>query len=77
MNVPDPLVRALRTFVQAATGIIVLQAVALAADANDGSLDSSLWKRVIVTALVAGVIAVVTWAHNWFADATGVDPLPK
>jgi hypothetical protein len=74
---PDALRRGLRTFFQAALGMIVVQGVALAADANDGSLDASLWRRAGVTALVAGFIAVVTWAHNWLEDKGAVPAVLK
>ena len=71
---PDSLRRGLRTFFQGVVGVVVLQGVALAADANDGSLDTSLWKRVGVTAAVAGVIAAASYLQNLLEDH---DKVPK
>ena len=71
MNMPDSLKRGIRTFVQSALGIVMLQGIALAADANDGSIDGNLWRRVGVTAIVAGFIAVVSWGHNALEEKTG------
>lgn len=65
---PDSIRRGIRTFFQAALGMVLVQGVALAADANDGSLDASLWRRAGVTALVAGFIALATWIHNALED---------
>jgi len=73
----DPLVRAARTFLQAALALVVLQAGALMTDAEDGALDGSLWRRVLVTAIVAGGIAVVSWAHNELESVTGREIGPK
>ena len=73
----DPLVRAARTFLQAALALIVLQAGALMTDAEDGVLDGSLWRRVLVTAAVAGTIALVSWAQNELEAKTGKAIGPK
>lgn len=66
-NLPDPLHRTIRTFCQAFLGVLVAQGVALAADVNDGALDATLWKRALLTAVVAGFVAAVTFAHNLLA----------
>lgn len=68
---PDAIRRAVRTFVQAAVAMIVLQAGALALDAEDGVIDVDLWRRVIITAIVSGAIAVATWVQNALEDRTG------
>lgn len=74
---PDSVIRAIRSFAQAALGVILLQAVALAADANDGVIDVTLWKRVVITALVAGFVATVSFAHNALEESTGKSIGPK
>lgn len=77
MQLPDSIRRAIRTFIQAFAGVVVLQGVALAADANDGNLDTSLWKRVAVTAVVAGFIALFTFIQNWAEDNTALPAVLK
>lgn len=74
---PDSIRRGIRTFFQAALGVVLLQAVALAADANDGSLDASLWRRAGVTALVAGFIAIVTYVNNALEDSGKIPAILK
>jgi hypothetical protein len=65
----------LRTFVQAFTGVILAQVGAIAVDAQQGKyvLDIDWLKRILISALVAGIIALVTFAQNWSEDA-GVVP---
>lgn len=70
-GLPDPIRRAVRTFIQAVFGVIVIQAGALAMDAEDGVIDVDLWRRVLITAIVAGVIALVTWVYNGIESVTG------
>jgi hypothetical protein len=77
MNLPDSLRRGIRTFVQGFIGIVLLQAVALATDANDGSIDADLWRRTIFSALVAGFIAVVSWLQNYLEDAGTIPSVMK
>lgn len=67
----DAVKRGLRTFVQAALGVVALQGVALIADANDGVIDANLWQRAGMTAAASGFIAVVSWAQNALEDKTG------
>lgn len=73
----DAARRAARTFAQATVGAIALQAGALTLDATDGVIDVNLWGRVGITAAVAGVIALVSWAQNALEDKTGAQLLPK
>jgi hypothetical protein len=63
--------RGIRSFFQAALGMVILQAAALAGDAEDGVIDADLWKRVLITAVVAGFIAIVSWAQNALEETTG------
>jgi hypothetical protein len=44
------------------------QAAVLLADLDDGELDWNLWKRVALTAIASGVVALVTYAHNATED---------
>jgi len=67
----DALIRGIRTFVQAALGVVALQGVALIADANDGVIDANLWQRAGLTALVSGFVAAVSWGQNAIEDKTG------
>jgi hypothetical protein len=73
----DSVRRAIRTFVQATTGILLGQAVILLTDIDDGELDWNLWKRVALSALAAGVIALITFAHNWAEDNAGLPAVLK
>jgi hypothetical protein len=73
----EALKRAIRTFVQAAVGAILLQAGALTLDAADGLIDWNLWQRTSVTAAVAGVIAVCNYVQNWLENSGAVKPLLK
>ena len=73
----DPLRRAFRTFVQAALGIVLLQAAALLTDLDDGVIDEGLWMRVGIAAAGAGFIAVVTWLQNALEEAGRVPKLLK
>lgn len=70
-RLPDPIIRGIRTFIQAALGVIALQGVALIADANDGVLDANLWQRAGLTAAVSGFVAAVSWGQNAFEERTG------
>lgn len=55
----------------------MLQGVALATDANDGSIDANLWRRAGVTAIVAGFIATVSWLQNYLEDAGTIPSVMK
>jgi hypothetical protein len=79
MQLPDAARRAIRTFVQAFTGVIVVQAAAIAVNAQQGEyvLDVDWLKRVGISALAAGVIALVTWVHNWAEDNTNLPAVLK
>jgi hypothetical protein len=64
----DALYRAIRTFFQAWSGILLAQAGMLLTDLDDGEISWALWKRVMLSGVASGVIAVVTFLHNFFED---------
>lgn len=76
---PDSLRRAIRTFVQAFTGVIIAQSGAILLDAQKGAyvLDIEWLKRLAVSAAVAGVIALVTYVHNLAEDKTAFPAVLK
>jgi hypothetical protein len=71
----DTFDRAGRTFVQAATGVMSIQAMSIALDVGRGTYvpDVDWLKRVGISAVAAGVIALVSFFHNW-AEDHGVVP---
>jgi len=73
----DALIRALRTFVQSALGVIALQGVALIADANDGVIDANLWQRAGLTALVSGFVAATSYIQNALESANKIPTILK
>lgn len=77
MKLPDSVRRAIRTFVQAFIGVLLVQAAALLADLDDGEIDWNLWKRVALSALAAGFVAAVTWVQNFLEDAGAVPSVLK
>lgn len=76
---PDSLRRAIRTFVQAFTGVLMYQGATIAVSAHNGEYapDVDWLKRVLISALAAGVIALITFAHNWAEDAGAVPSVLK
>ena len=76
---PDSVKRAIRTFVQAFTGVLVAQTEAILVDAQKGEyvLDVDWIKRILISAAAAGVIALVTWLHNWAEDADKIPTIGK
>jgi len=79
MKLPDSVRRAIRTFVQGFTGVLVLQAAAIAVDVGKGTWDPDIhWlQRVALSALAAGVISLLTFIHNWAEDAGMVPSILK
>lgn len=68
--------RAIRTFVQAFIGVLLVGWMGL--NLAPGELpDWDIAKRLLIAATVAGVIAVVTWLQNTFEASTGKALLPK
>lgn len=73
---PDALRRAIRTFVQAFTGVILAQVGGILLDINQGTWIPDLqWlQRIGLSATIAGVIALVTFAQNWAEDNVAAVP---
>lgn len=66
----EPIRRAIRTWLQAFLGTIVTSGI-LSAMETTGVVDWSSVRKVLVAAVAAGVIAVITWAQNALEDASG------
>lgn len=63
----NALKRALRTFVQAFLGSVLTSGI-LSTVETDGVVDWSSLTKVGVSALAAGLIALVSWIHNALED---------
>ena len=81
----DALKRALRTFLQAFLGVFATLAIPTlngvitsAGDANGYvNIDVTLLGNAAIAGIVAGVIALISWAQNALEQKTGTDVLPK
>lgn len=69
----DALRRAVRTFIQAFVGSIITSGI-LSTASETGVVDWSAAKKVGVSALAGGVVAILTWAQNFLEDNTSVVP---
>jgi hypothetical protein len=68
MKLPDAVRRGIRTFFQAATGALLTQwAVLLLRPGELPTWDAA--KTIGIAVLTAGVVAVVTYAHNALEDS--------
>lgn len=63
----DAAIRAARTFAQAFVGVIVTSGV-LQAAVDSGTVDISVWQTVGISALFAGVSAVLSFVQNLLED---------
>ena len=72
----DALRRALRTFFQTLVGTIITSGI-LSSTSETGVVDWSGLKKVGVSALAAGIVAVLTWAQNALEDHTTVPAFLK
>jgi hypothetical protein len=72
----DAFRRALRTFIQAFLGSLLASGI-LSGIAADGVVDLAIFEKAGVSALAAGVIAVLTWAQNALEDAAYIPSLLK
>lgn len=72
----DAVRRAIRTFVQAFTGSILTNGV-LSAMATNGVVDWTLLEKAGVSALVAAVIALLTFLQNWAEDRGTIPSILK
>lgn len=79
MNLSDAVRRALRTFCQAFLGVVIAQSGAILIDAQKGEyvLDIEWIKRIGVSAIAAGVIALVSFAQNWLEDNSSFPSVGK
>lgn len=68
--------RALRTAIQAFLGSILTSGI-LSGIEVEGFVDLAALQKVGVSALAAGIIAVITWAQNALEDNTGFPALLK
>lgn len=82
----DALRRALRTFFQAFVGTLSVMLVPFlydlvkAAGEADGQLvriDVNFLGNVAIAAIVAGIIALISWAQNELEDKTGMPAIMK
>lgn len=73
---PDALNRTIRTFFQAFLGVFIASNL-LSAATETGVVDWSAVKKVALSALAAGVIAVVTYIQNTLEDAKAIPALLK
>lgn len=88
MNLESPrydwLRRAARTFLQAFVGMVALIGFPIAQNiinaATNGepvSIDVDAWKRVLIAALLAGAVALVSALQNALEDKAGVPAVLK
>lgn len=72
----DPLKRAIRTFLQSFLGALITSGV-LSAASESGVVDWSALKKAGIAALVAGIIALITYTQNVLEDSGAIKPLLK
>lgn len=72
----DAAIRALRTFLQSLIGAFLATSV-LQGIASDSTIDADALTRAGISALAAGVIALLSFVQNALEDATGQHILPK
>lgn len=66
----DPAIRALRTFIQALIGAFLATSV-LQGIASDAAIDGDALTRAGISAVAAGVIALLSFIQNALEEATG------
>lgn len=69
-NIPDPVARMIRTFVQSFCGTLITLAGGDALDINKIISDMDWVKKIVFSAVVSGIIAVVTLGNNLYEDKT-------
>lgn len=72
----DAIRRAVRTFFQSFIGVLISSGI-LSAIGEAGVVDWSALKKVGVSALGAGIVAVLTFVQNWLEDDGAVPALLK
>jgi len=74
----DALRRAIRTAIQAFTGVILAQVTLITIDIAGGYVPDINWiKRVGASAAVAAAISLVTWLHNYAEDNSSFPAILK
>lgn len=80
----DPIRRAARTFLQAFIGTLALLAIpALSAlvraisSSEPYQIDFRFWQGVVIAACLSGLIALISFAQNFFEEKTGVEIISK
>ncbi len=72
----DAAIRALRTFLQALIGAFLATSV-LSQMASSSTIDADALKRAVISAVAAGVIALLSFVQNALEDVSGKNLLPK
>ena len=72
----DASIRALRTFIQAVIGAFIATSV-LTDVASSSTIDATALQRAGISALAAGIIALLSFVQNSLESYTGKDILPK
>ena len=75
-NYRDPIVRAFRTFYQAAIGTFIATSV-LGNVMSTSTIDADALQRAGISAVAAGLIALLSFFQNYGEDATGKSLGPK
>jgi len=75
----DALRRGIRTFVQAFTGTILFQLAAVMLDISQGNWvpDLDFLKRLALSAMISGVVSIVSFLQNWAEDSGAVPSVLK
>lgn len=72
----DAIRRGIRAFFQVFLSTIISSGVLSAADTR-GVVDFSAIEKVLVSAMMAGIAAVVVFSHNWLEDNTSFPAVLK
>lgn len=76
MNLPEPVQRAVRTFLQTFIGTIMVSGV-LSGFATQGVVDISSLKKLLISALVAGGAALIAYLQNYLEGKDAIPALLK
>lgn len=72
----NPVQRALRGFVQTFIGVLLSSGV-LSALGNNGTTDWSAIEKVLISALAAGVVSILTFVQNALEDNGTIPAIGK
>jgi hypothetical protein len=72
----DALRRTIRTFVRTFVGVLLTSGV-FSAVSTKGVVDWAVLQKVFISAIAAGVVGVLTYAHNWAEDNTAFPAILK